>query len=62
MQLLQQAALQEGWPEALDDLGNAYAGGFWGVASDPGKALRLFEHATHLGVQPAMYKAAGAHL
>jgi TPR repeat protein len=62
LQLLQQAALDEGWPDALDALGNAYAGGFWGLANDPCKALPLFERAAYLGVQPAMYKAAGAYL
>jgi hypothetical protein len=46
----------------MDLLASAYAGGFFGFTADLAKAMPLFEHAGHLGVQPAMYKAAAAYL
>jgi TPR repeat protein len=60
--LLLHAAIEEGWPDATDLLGNAYAGAFFGFARNPGKALPLFEHAATLGVQAAMFKTATSYL
>jgi hypothetical protein len=59
--LLLQAAIDEGWPDALDVLGNAYAAGAYGFETSLAKAVPLYEHAAHLGVPQAMFKVANAY-
>jgi TPR repeat protein len=56
--LLLQAAVEEGWPEAMDVLGNAYAAGGFGFEVSLAKALPLYEHAAHLNMHSAMVKVA----
>jgi TPR repeat protein len=59
--LLLQAAVEEGWPDAMDVLGNAYAAGAYGFETSLPKAMPLYEHAAHLGVPQSMFRLAGAY-
>jgi TPR repeat protein len=45
----------------MDLLGSAHAYSLFGFSTNLAKALPLFEHAAHLGLQPAMYSAAASY-